>query len=445
MNIKNYYVVCGLLLTAHLIFPEKSLAQTSPDESNSPESENQALQQQLEVLQDDYNSRLTRIETRLQETQKATRTKKANTFNPAITLILNGQYSSYSNDTDDYQLPGFALNDEAGLDDEGFSLGESEITLGASIDQLFYGQATFALADEDGETSVETEEVYFETLALPHGLKLKAGRFYSAIGYLNQKHVHTWDFSDAPLVYRGFFGDQLKQDGVQASWLLPTDVYFLIGGEAGNGAHYPSSGSHSGVGDWLTYAKTGGDIGLSHSWQLGLSHWQATDIKNRASQGLNNPEFSGTNRINGMNAVYKWAPDGNAEQQNLKLQAEIFHRDESGDVNLLDTAQSSLYDGEQTGWYAQAIYQFIPRWKVGYRYDRLSSDNNGSDATVLDQAGLLDHGHTPQRNSLMLAWQPSEYSRIRVQYNRDESSTDTDNQFFIQYTMIIGAHGAHSY
>jgi hypothetical protein len=45
----------------------------------------------------------------------------------------------------------------------------------------------------------------------------------------------------------------------------------------------------------------------------------------------------------------------------------------------------------------------------------------------------------------MLAWQPSEFSRIRAQYNRDESTADTDNQFFVQYTMVMGAHGAHTY
>ena len=59
---------------------------------------------------------------------------------------------------------------------------------------------------------------------MPHGLKMKAGRFYSAIGYLNEKHTHTWAFGDAPLIYRGLFGDQLIEDGVQLSWLLPTDM-----------------------------------------------------------------------------------------------------------------------------------------------------------------------------------------------------------------------------
>jgi len=247
------------------------------------------------------------------------------------------------------------------------------------------------------------------------------------------------------LIYRGLFGDQLKQDGVHLSWILPTERYFLLGAEAGNGVHYPASGNHAGIGDWLLYLKTGGDIGLSHSWQLGLSHWQANNVKNRFSQGLNSPVFNGNSRINAFDFVYKWAPQGNAQQQNLKLQVEFFHRKEQGEMRLNDTAQSSRYDGSQNGWYAQAVYQFEPQWQIGFRYDHLNSNNTGSNATVLSQAGLLNNGLSPQRGSIMLVWLPSEFSRLRLQFNRDESGPQPDNQFFLQYTMVMGAHGAHAY
>ena len=45
----------------------------------------------------------------------------------------------------------------------------------------------------------------------------------------------------------------------------------------------------------------------------------------------------------------------------------------------------------------------------------------------------------------MLEWLPSEFSRPRLQYNRDKSSADADDQVFLQYTHSLGAHGAHSY
>jgi hypothetical protein len=75
----------------------------------------------------------------------------------------------------------------------------------------------------------------------------------------------------------------------------------------------------------------------------------------------------------------------------------------------------------------------------------VDSDNTGSDEAVLDEAGLVSNGHTPKRASLMVEWLPSEYSRIRLQYNRDDSYSITDDQLFLQYTFSIGAHGAHQY
>ena len=444
MNSALFFVTSSILLLLQLSLAEARDVSTDTEPAAQSQDQQQ-LKQQLDQLQHDYDQRLSRIEERLKETQKATRTQKANTFNPGISLILNGTFSSYENDPDNYQLPGFALSNEAGLGAEGFTLDESEVTLGAKVDQLFYGQATFALADDAGETSIETEEAYFQTLGLGGGLTVKAGRFYSAMGYLNEKHRHAWDFIDAPLVYRGLFGDQLKEDGIQLSLILPTDHYFLIGAEVGNGVHFPSAGNHSGVGDWLVFANTGGDVGFSHSWQLGISHWQADDVENRLSQGLKTPSYSGDSRIDALDIVYKWAPDGNSEQRNLKLQAEFFNRSESGVMTLDDTAQSSSYDGSQNGWYAEAVYQFIPQWKAGVRYDYLDSSNSGSDSVVLGNSELLADGYTPQRVSVMLAWQPSEFSRIRAQYNRDESTADTDDQFFVQYTMVMGAHGAHTY
>jgi len=75
----------------------------------------------------------------------------------------------------------------------------------------------------------------------------------------------------------------------------------------------------------------------------------------------------------------------------------------------------------------------------------LDSDNTGSDTSVLDEAGLVSAGHEPKRASIMMQWEPSEYSRFRLQYNRDDSYQVTDDQLFLQYTFSMGAHGAHQY
>ena len=107
--------------------------------------------------------------------------------------------------------------------------------------------------------------------------------------------------------------------------------------------------------------------------------------------------------------------------------------------------ETTSYDGDQKGWYAQAVYKFKPQWQVGLRYDWLDSDNRGSDADVLTEAGLDNEGHSPKRYSATLEWLPSEFSRLRLQYNQDESYEETDHQLFLQYTMSLGSHGAHQF
>ena len=358
-----------------------------------------------------------------------------------------------SHEPDDYELPGFSLGGEAGLGEQGFSVGHSELIMDANIDDKFYGKMTLALADHDGATEVELEEAFIQTLGLGYGLTAKGGRFFSELGYLNKQHAHYWDFSDAPLVYRGLFGNQLIDDGLQMTWVAPTDTFLQLGVEMLSGSRFPAAGADNGIGATTVFMDVGGDVGLEHSWQLGLSHWQSNGIEDRESGGHAHgaatevPSFSGDSQISAIDLVYKWAPEGNARDQNLKLQFEYFDRHEEGDIVMEGSAplESSTYDGNQSGWYAQAVYQMTPQWRTGIRYDQLDSDNRGSDLDVLGEAGLDNEGLKPKRTSAMIAWLPSEYSQLRLQYNRDDSYERSGDQLILQYTMSLGSHGAHQF
>jgi len=149
-----------------------------------------------------------------------------NAFNPAVSLILDGHFASYSQDPKTYQLPGFLLDPEGGLGAEGLSLDETELAVSANVDDKYYGSMSLSIQQtSDGGTSVDLEEAYFETLALPKGLKVKAGKFFSEICCLNPVHSHAWDFYDAPLAYVAMLNTQLSDTGVQLSWVVPTDLY----------------------------------------------------------------------------------------------------------------------------------------------------------------------------------------------------------------------------
>jgi hypothetical protein len=365
----------------------------------------------------------------------------SNAFNPAISLILDGQYADFSQSPDSYALPGFALAEETGPGERGLSLGESELVMSANIDDKFYGNFTAALTPEN---EVEVEEAFFETLALGAGFTAKAGRFFSHIGYLNAVHAHAWDFVDQPLVYRAMLGNQYGDDGVQLRWVAPTELFIELGAELFRGDAFPAGGAtRDGKGTRVFYVKLGDDIGANASWRAGLSRFDA-EADNRATGDETAPDlFSGSSKLTIADFVWKWAPDGNPTRTHVKFQAEYFWRDEDGTFDPASSGAPLDYRASQNGWYAQAVYQFMPRWRAGLRYDRLESDTVDAAlaGTVLD-----NQGHDPTRGSVMLDWSNSEFSRLRLQYNRDESRADvTDNQWYLQYVMSLGAHGAHGY
>jgi hypothetical protein len=449
-----------------------------------PASELDAIRQQMEELHKAYEAQLNVLEERLQKAEQQAAENRAqlaekqelpvkaddnsgalvsNAFNPAISLVLQGSVNSYSQDPDDYSLPGFQLGGEAGLAAEGMTLDETEFTASASVDQWFYAETTIALHDDGNDTEVEVEEAYAEPMLLPFGLGGRFGRFYSDVGYLNRFHTHSWDFHDAPLAYRAFLGKQYRDDGVRLNWTAPTQMYVMLGAETYAGNQFPAGESDNVIGDVQTaFLKLGGDIGISHAWQAGVSTLIA-NVHDRESNSHNHDAdegdstFTGNSDLYMADVVYKWAPNGNPNARNLKLQAEVFYREEDGDVVVSEGANAALmdYDGTQTGWYAQAVYQFMPGWRVGVRYDWLDADNDldvrnlGGFTTpqeVIGASGLDSEGHDPERWSIMADWSPSEFSRIRAQYDRDESRPEkTDNQWSLQYIMSLGAHGAHEF
>ena len=377
------------------------------------------------------------------ESRNSSYASASNQYNPAIGIIIDGEIWAYENSPDGGNIPGFTLGGESGLADEGLGIGESEFVFSGNVDNWFYAQITAAIEQEDGEFGIGLEEAFIDTLSLPASLTLRMGRFFSAVGYLNDKHKHTWSFADQALPYRAFLGSQYGDDGIQLRWLAPTDFFLEFGAEIFRGGSYPASGNaDSGFGSNSLFAHTGGDIGFSHSWAGGLS-WLAADAVERESGDEDDPLlFSGSSDLYIAAFVWKWAPNGNSKQRNFIFQTEYLWRNEDGTILLPGATLSTPLDQDASGWYAQAIYQWMPRWRAGLRIDTLDADNPG----IIYAGSALDpQGHDPRRYSFMLDYSNSEFSRLRIQYNRDETSLADDNQIGLQYIMSIGAHGGHEF
>lgn len=396
--------------------------------------------------------------------QASSRPVGENAMNPGISLILNATYGDLSQDPSAYSIKGFVpTGGEVAPSVKGLSLGESELVISGNIDPNFRGTLTAALGS--GNT-IGVEEAFIQTLGLSHGLTVKAGRFLASMGYANQIHAHAWDFTDTSLANKVFLGGKFIDDGIQLKWVAPTELYFDLGMELGRGRAFPGGPSggrnKNGFSQSTLFAHLGGDIGASTAWQVGLSQMRTRpqsrtyiDTDSAGTSVTNSIDGDGDTRLSVLDAVLKWSPKGNATSTNFKLQGEYFRLNESGQLTY-DTKAESLgtqtasYSSRQSGWYAQGVYQFMPHWRVGYRYDQLNSGTLGLglvDSGALSAADFPILGkYDPKRQTLMADWSPSEFSRFRLQFARDYSRANlTDNQVFLQYIVSLGAHGAHKF
>jgi len=443
----------------------------------------QALREEIAQMKHSYEQRINALEKRLAGAEAsasaavpasagtapgASARGAASGFNPEVSLILQGAMTKSQREPATWTLQGFVPAGEPAEVGpprrKGLSLSESELVLSANVDPNFRGHLNLSLAPDN---TIAVEEAWFQTLGLGSGLTLKGGRFLSGIGYQNEQHPHTWDFADAPLAYAAFFGNRLTAEGLQLKWLAPTDTWIELGLEAGRDSAFPGSDRNkNGSALGAVFARTGGDVGVSGSWRAGLSAVGTRPAERGFAQtdttgNANTVAFSGNSRTVGADFVWKWAPNGNPSERNFKLQAEAFRRVESGDLSCVDAAGAGAgrcgarlagtYDATQSGFYVQGVYQFMPHWRAGYRYDRLDS---GDAAIGLVNRGALAAADLPQfaawkprRDTVMIDYASSEFARLRFQFARDASRGPglVDNQFWLQYVMSIGAHGAHKF
>ena len=395
----------------------------APNAFGATDAELADIRNEIRALKESYESRIQALERRLKEAEAApapapapvpsaaSASASASAFNPSISAILAGTYAHTSRSPAAYAIPGFSPQGEIGPPRRSFGLGESEVALSANVDPSFSGTLIFSVTPED---TVAVEEAYGQWLTAPFGMSPKFGRFLSGVGYLNEQHAHAWDFVDVPLAYQAFLGGQYRQDGVQVKWIAPIDHYVELGVEAGNGDAYPgSTRDRNGIGSSAVYAHSGGDIGDAASWRAGVSYLR-TDAEDESG-------IRQASRLGIADFVWKYAPGGANREGAAKVQGEYF----SG--RLRDAVR-------QSGWYLQGVYQFLPEWRAGVRYDRL------------DPRGVDDVTYAPRKASVMVDYNPSEFTRIRLQFARAELASGlADNQFFVQYILSLGAHGAHKY
>jgi hypothetical protein len=338
---------------------------------------------------------------------------------------------------------------ELGSRDKGLGLGHSDLLLRGAFNEHFSGETIVGFHTEDKKLERHVENAWVQTRSLPHGLQVRAGRFASQIGYLNELHPHTHDFTERPLLYRGFLGGHWYDDGIRLNWTAPTALYLRLGAEVFAGKKLvPEATSDSSSRASTLNLKMGNDIGTSASWQWGLSH---LNNKREALVETHDPlteihghaaSFTGK-RMWISDLVWKWAPDGNNRNQQLRLNWEFA---QVSGINRY--ADSSMRHRAST---LGAVWKLNSAWEVGVRTDWLrvhKSEDHGGDIE-------FGKGRLKER-AIMIAYKPTHMQTLRLQLTQQRAfgANDEGEAVFanpvrhsiqLQYVIGFGAHGAHSY
>lgn len=496
----------GTAVAAMLSVPATASAADSTEMSE--------VRRMIEQMKADYEQKIESLEQRLEaaEQKAGTATESAETgktppttattqrepgstaaltsgsaFNPQLSVILDGNYYHDDTDGEGTELLGMADGIShahgAGHDHDhghshagaepGFNFRSAEIAFSASVDSYFDATALLAI-DADG--SVDLEEAWLQTRSLPGGLKVKAGKFFSDIGYVNNQHPHSWDFTDQNLVYLSLLGDHgLRDTGVQVTWLPDWDHYTLFGVEVFQGeqeklgtlaevseeleAEIDAVGlsvddlaldeEKDGPRLYTAFVKYAPDLGYDHALQLGAwSSWadQHQEIHGDPEDG-DLHSLEGDASMWGLDAVYKYHGRGAYGQGDIKIQAEYMRQRKDLDVQYHQANPAAIGAERkftEDGFYLQGLYGFAPRWQAGLRYDVVGLTNE-----LKSGGSTLQDWDDSDRWTAALTWTPTEYSMLRLQYAMaditiDEESNDFD-YVYLQYVMSLGSHGAHKF
>ena len=497
-----------------VVLPMIALLAAAPADAQSAGQPTAAeLARQIQEIKRDYESRIQALEDQLSNLKKksqaeekktaaATPARKAtadNAFNPAIGIVFDGKYSSFS--ADEWSgIPGFAVGHEAERAPEGLSLGHSEVTASGNIDDKFRGALTLGLGAHPGEaTEVELEEAYVQTLpgaGLLEGMRVKAGRALWTFGYLNEQHAHGDDFADRPLPYRAFLDNAFNDDGVEVSVVLPTEVYAELGGGLFRGDDTPLfGGSDNGLRARSLYARVGWDMGRDAAVRVGgylldgksrnrgggghghghedehahegenhaheeehedehehehehedehedehahedeHEHEHGEDFASFFSDGM----FTGNTRLYGIDVRFTVAPTGNARESEVILQGEYFWRKEDGTYVMEPEEEGEEHHPLKTDSIAHG-------WYIQGVYKPAPRWRIGARYARLSPPDDAEIAHNPYAFAAMVDWTNSEFGRVRLQYNHEAlDGHEEDNQIMLQYVMSLGAHAAHSF
>lgn len=335
---------------------------------------------------------------------------KGNKFNPSIGL--NGLFN-YQNSVRD-------------TENDGFSLQEAELQFSSDVDAYYRAEATIAIHKEEAEEgeehahasyAVEPEEIFVETVALPK-ITMKFGKFKAAFGKHNEVHTHALPFVEKSLLEQTLLGEEgLNETGLSASYLLPFDFFSEVTLQALSGTNtelFDEHGHHSLA--YLLRNKNLWELSNALTFELGLS---GLTYSVHAHED-NEPENE--TKLVGADFTFKWRPTVKNAYKSFVWSTEFMRKERKGETSA-----------RLAGVNSYVKYQFNKRYFVQYRYEGIGLERTDADAFT-------------NSHSMLVAFVPSEFSAIRLQFdNISDNNPEDEKKLTLQFNFSIGAHPAHAY
>ena len=312
----------------------------------------------------------------------------------------------------------------------GFNLQEFELNFKAPIDSTFEGDASLALT----ENSVLVEEATMRTVNLPAGIQFRGGEFLTDFGLDNPTHQHDLEFVNRPLISGRFFGGrQLRNPGIESGVEFPEKILghlrLVISAQDSTGESAVSFLGPRGVAmrgpvHYLYLARLQDSLTIKSAViELGAS------IATGPNESTGNSQTLG-GRTNLFGADMRLHFLENSALSRLSLQGEYMRR------NFLAPSGLLVDDGV----YLEALYN-LNRWTTGLRLDFVSNKN--PPVNVSNQFSDNDL-QSRIRYSPVITYYPSDYSKLRFQFDYDSLSNLSNAQqvLTVQYAFSIGSHGA---
>lgn len=338
---------------------------------------------------------------------------------PDISLIINsGGY--FTDNSDDENRGKFKINEaELGM----------QAYLYPSIRADFI--AAFEQEYEDDSITSETdiEEAYLTFMELPFGLQGTIGRRLIPLGRTNPVHPHHWAYTASPLVLTNLFGEHsLNDDGLELSYLIPSDLYVKLSAGIWNGKKPGHNHEHSDEAEGEE-GESGGEANHSHHFGEETISWEGklytgriyTDIPLSKELHLE-PGYTFLKDEGSLHELHECdfmvSYSIPLTYQRIEWHTEYF------------TWEDRNLDTNPFGYFSNMVYTFDKYWQAGLQYDYSEyADNDEMDSSAYGAFVTYFMTHT---------------SYVRGHYqNIEDGNGDKENIFYLQLCWGMGPH-SHS-